>query len=101
MLDADLPSLVQLDVSPLSGLLAERLIARVPYLEKVFFINTGAEAVEIRHQALHARRPGAPGSFIASTHFTACPTARCQSMVRTAFRTGFEPLLPGCVRVPF
>ena len=46
VLDADLPSLVQLDVSPLSGLLAERLIARVPYLEKAFFINTGSEAVE-------------------------------------------------------
>ena len=46
VLDNDLPNLVQMDVSPLAGILAERLLQRVPHLEKVFFANSGAEAVE-------------------------------------------------------
>src|ERR1051325_4114097 len=46
VLDADLPNLVQMDVSTLAGLLAERLLALVPHLEKVFFANSGAESVE-------------------------------------------------------
>ena len=46
VLDSDLPNLVQLDVSTLAGVLAERLIKHVPYLDKVFFANSGAECVE-------------------------------------------------------
>src|SRR5438552_18799708 len=46
VLDADLPNLVQMDVSTLAGLLAERLLEFVPYLDKVFFSNSGAECVE-------------------------------------------------------
>ena len=37
VLDADLPNLVQMDVSPLAGALAERLLARAPWLQKAFF----------------------------------------------------------------
>src|SRR5690348_2230100 len=46
VIDADLPNLVQMDVSTLAGLLADRLLAHVPYLDKVFFANSGAESVE-------------------------------------------------------
>src|SRR5207237_456146 len=46
VLDSALSKLVQMDVSVLAGVLAERLLARVPYLDKVFFANSGAEAVE-------------------------------------------------------
>ena len=46
VLDSDLPNLVQLDVSTLAGVLAERLLKYVPYLDKVFFANSGAETVE-------------------------------------------------------
>src|SRR6266850_6044268 len=46
VLDSDLPNLVQLDVSVLSGILAERLVALVPFLDKAFFANSGGEAVE-------------------------------------------------------
>ena len=46
ILDSDLPNLVQLDVSTLAGVLAERLLDYVPYLDKVFFANSGAETVE-------------------------------------------------------
>ena len=44
---ADLPDLVQMDVSLLSGLLAERILALCPpQLSKMFFCNSGAEADE-------------------------------------------------------
>src|SRR3546814_913263 len=48
VLEAQLPGLVQLDVSLLAGVLAEKLLARIgmPALERVFFCNSGAEAVE-------------------------------------------------------
>src|SRR5207244_5023536 len=46
VIDADLPNLVQMDVSTLAGLLADRLLAYVPHLDKVFFANSGAESVE-------------------------------------------------------
>ena len=46
VLDADMPNLVQMDVSTLAGILAERLLDHVPYLDKVFFANSGAETVE-------------------------------------------------------
>src|SRR6201984_2406076 len=46
VLDADFPNLVHMDVSALAGILAERLLAYVPYLDKVLFLNSGSEAVE-------------------------------------------------------
>src|SRR5271170_1364556 len=46
VLAADLPNLVQMDVPPLAGILAERLLRYTPFLEKAFFTNSGAEAVE-------------------------------------------------------
>src|SRR6201982_2466754 len=46
-LDLDLPNMVQLDCSLLSGLLAEALLKIVPpRLDAVFFCNSGTEAVE-------------------------------------------------------
>src|SRR5947209_9930376 len=46
VLSADLPDLVQMDVSPLAGVLARELIRRMPSQERVFFCNSGTEAVE-------------------------------------------------------
>src|SRR6516225_1243457 len=46
-LDLDLPNMVQLDCSLLSGLLAEALLKIVPsHLGAIFFCNSGTEAVE-------------------------------------------------------
>jgi ornithine--oxo-acid transaminase len=46
-LDLDLPNMVQLDCSLLSGLLAEALLKKLPaHLEAIFFCNSGTEAVE-------------------------------------------------------
>src|SRR5208283_4452310 len=60
VLDADLPGLVQFDVSPLAGLLAQRLLGHMPYLDKVFFANSGTEAVEaaIKFARAATGRPG-------------------------------------------
>ena len=59
VLDADLPNLVQMDVSVLAGVLAERLLRLVPQLDKVVFTNSGTEAVEaaIKFARAATRRP--------------------------------------------
>ena len=46
VLASDLPNLVQMDVPVLAALLAERLLEYTPFLDKAFFCNSGAEAVE-------------------------------------------------------
>ena len=47
VLDLDLPNMVQMDCSFLSGLLAEALVKHCPpHLNAVFFTNSGTEAVE-------------------------------------------------------
>ena len=46
MLDAELADLVQFDTPLLPGLLGERLLAKAPGLDRVYFCNSGTEAVE-------------------------------------------------------
>src|SRR2546430_16094557 len=47
VLDVDLPNMVQMDCSLLSGLLAEAITKRTPpHLNAVFFCNSGTEAME-------------------------------------------------------
>lgn len=47
VLSLDLPNMVQMDCSLLSGLLAEALLRKAPkHLDAVFFCNSGTEAVE-------------------------------------------------------
>jgi ornithine--oxo-acid transaminase len=70
-LDAELPNLVQMDVSALAGVLAERLLKRAPYMEKVFFSNHG-----LSYGALSLNGD-------------------------TIFRQGFEGFLTDCKQIPF
>src|SRR5262249_20925424 len=42
VLDADLPNLIHMDAAPLAGILAEQLLALVPYLDKAYFANSGS-----------------------------------------------------------
>lgn len=100
VLGSDLPNLVQMDVSVLAGILAERLLQHVPYLEKVFFANSGAEAVEAaikfarcatgRAEIAHASR-----SYHGLTYGALSVTAD------KMFREGFGDLMPGFLEVPF
>ena len=100
VLDNDLPNLVQLDVATLAGILAEQLLARVPYLDKVFFANSGAEAVEgaIKFARTATGRPG----LVFCDHAYHGLTNGALSLNGDAiFRDGFGPLLPDCMRIPF
>jgi ornithine--oxo-acid transaminase len=100
VLDGELPGLVQFDVSPLAGLLAQRLLGYMPYLDKVFFANSGTEAVEaaIKFARAATRRPG----IIHCEHSFHGLTYGALSLNGDAvFRSGFEPLLPDCSAVPF
>ena len=70
VLDSELPNLVQMGVSVLSGVLAERLLEFVPHLDKVFFPILGPR-LSRRQSNLPAPRPAVRGSYIAVTPFTA------------------------------
>src|SRR5215203_3201666 len=100
VLDADLPNLVQLDVSTLAGVLAERLLEHVPYLDKVFFANSGAETVEAAIKFARGAT-GRPGMVSCSHSFHGLSYGALSLMDDANFRAGFEPLLPGCTQVPF
>jgi len=100
VLDADLPNLVQMDVSTLAGILAERLLALVPHLDKVFFANSGAESVEAAIKFARAAT-GRPGIVYCSHAFHGLTYGALSLNGDDTFRNGFEPLLPDCVRIPF
>ena len=100
VLDADLPNLVQMDVSTLAGVLAERLLALVPHLDKVFFANSGAEAVEAAIKFARAAT-GRAGIAYCSHAFHGLTYGALSLNGDEVFRKGFEPLLPDCVRIPF
>jgi hypothetical protein len=91
ILDSDLPNLVQMDVSTLAGILAERLLAHVPYLDKVCFVNSGSETVEAAIK--FAQRAGL-GYFTASMHSTVSPMVRCLSMATRSSEKASSPCCP-------
>src|SRR5215468_8562547 len=100
VLESELPNLVQLDVSTLAGILAERLLARVPHLDKVFFANSGAESVEAAIKFARAAT-GRPGIVYCQHAFHGLSYGALSLNGDDTFRSGFEPLLPDCVRIPF
>jgi ornithine--oxo-acid transaminase len=100
VLDADLPNLVQFDVSPLASLLAKQLLEFVPYLDKVFFANSGAEAVEAAIKFARCAI-GRPAIVCCEHAFHGLTNGALSLNGDAAFRTGFEPLLPDCRAVPF
>src|SRR6201994_1784995 len=100
VLDADLPNLVQLDVSTLAGVLAERLLRYMPYLDKVFFANSGAEAVEAAIKFARGAT-GRPGIVHCHHSFHGLSFCALSFPDDPNFRGGFEPLLPGCTAIPF
>lgn len=101
VMEAELPGLIQMDVSLLSGLLAERFLATVPGgLDRVFFSNSGTEAVEaaIKFARYATRRPG----IVYCEHgFHGLTMGSLSLNGEEIFRDGFGPLLPGTHRIPF
>ncbi|MGH8548103.1 MAG: aspartate aminotransferase family protein [Methylococcales bacterium] len=101
VLSEELPDMVQMDVSLLSGLLAEKIIRLCPPgLERMFFCNSGAEAVEA---AIKFARytTGRPNIVHCEHSFHGLTLGALSLMGEEIFREGFGPLLPGCNAVPF
>jgi acetylornithine/succinyldiaminopimelate/putrescine aminotransferase len=92
-LDAGLADWTQFDCGPLPGLLAERLLAKAPGLDRVFFCNSGTEAVE---SALKfARYATGRGRVLYCDHaFHGLTTGSLSVNGSAEFRRGFDPLLP-------
>ena len=100
VLDAQMAGMVQMDVSLLAGLLAETLCSRLPWLDKAFFCNSGAEAVEgaIKFARAATRR----SKIVYCDHAFHGLTLGALSLNGDGlFRSGFEPLLSACTQVPF
>jgi len=98
---SDLPHLVQMDVSVLAGMLAERLVATFPAgLDKLFFCNSGAEAAEA---AIKFSRyaTGRPGIVYCEHGFHGLTYGALSVNGQDVFQEGFGPLLPDCRRIPF
>lgn len=101
MLDADPPSMIQMDAGAISGLLAEALTNVAPGdLNAVFFTNSGAEGVE---GALKFARQatGKSGIVYCERGFHGLTLGALSVNGNEEFRARNEPLLPGCVSVPF
>ena len=92
-LDAQLADWTQFDCGPLPGLLAEKLLAKAPGLDRVFFCNSGTEAVE---SALKfARYATGRRRVVYCDHaFHGLTTGSLSINGSAEFRRGFEPLLP-------
>lgn len=81
--------------------LAERLLllAEAPQGSRVFFANSGTEAIEAAIKL--ARRTGRPGIVAAENAFHGRTTGALALTHKAAYRRPFEPLLPGVSHVPY
>src|SRR5579875_1827311 len=97
----DLPNMVQIDCALLPALLAERLL---PYahrgINRVFFCNSGTEAVEaaIKFARCATKRPRI---LYCSHAFHGLTTGSLALNGGAEFRRGFGRLLPDTTEVPF
>jgi len=99
VLDAELASMVQFDCALLPGLLAERLLSFAPGLDRVYFCNSGTEAVEAALK--FARYATGRSRIVYGDHAFHGLTMGSLSVNGAAeFRDGFNPLLPD-TNVPF
>ncbi|KAF3983560.1 MAG: aspartate aminotransferase family protein [Methylococcales symbiont of Hymedesmia sp. n. MRB-2018] len=100
-LTLELPNLVQMDVSLLSGLLAEKILATTDdNLNKLFFCNSGTEAVEAAIK--FARYTTKRERIVHCEHsFHGLTLGALSLNGEEIFREGFGPLLPHCNAVPF
>ena len=99
VLDAGLADLTQFDAPPLAGLLAEALLAKAPHLDRVYFGNSGTEAVEAALK--FARYATGRGRIVYCDHaFHGLTTGSLSVNGAREFRAGFGPLLADAM-VPF
>ncbi|RAG86636.1 aspartate aminotransferase family protein [Streptacidiphilus pinicola] len=93
VMDLELADLTRFDCQPLPGLLAEKLLSYSPHLDRVFFGNSGTEAVET---ALKFARyaTGKPRILYCHHAFHGLTTGSLSVNGEDGFRKGFAPLLP-------
>ena len=96
-LDAGLADLTQFDAPPLAGPLAEKLLAHAPHLDRVYFGNSGTEAVEA---ALKFARyaTGRKRILYCANAFHGLTAGSLSVNGAKSFRKGFGPLLPDTAR---
>ena len=101
VLDLDLPNMVQMDCSLLSGLLAEAVTKRTPpHLDAVFFCNSGTEAMEGALKFARAAT-GRPRFLSLENAFHGLSLGSLSLMGCDSFTEGFAPLMSQCeTRVP-
>lgn len=100
VLDGEFPNLIQMGVSALAGALAERLIARAPYLDKAYFANSGSEAVEAAIKFARAAT-GRPAIIYCEEAFHGLSYGALSLTGDETYRERFGPFLPDCIRIPF
>ena len=99
VIDAGLADLTQFDAPPLAGVLAEQLLAKAPHLDRVYFGNSGTEAVEAALK--FARYATGRRRIIYCDHaFHGLTTGSLSVNGAAEFRKGFDPLLPDSA-IPF
>lgn len=84
---------------PAQGLLAERLV-RASGLSRVFFCNTGAEAVEAALKFARLKNPGRSRVVAMEEGFHGRTFGALSITGHEPYRTPFEPLVPSAVFVP-
>src|SRR6266853_3640697 len=95
VLDLDLPNMVQMDCSLLSGLLAEAIVKRTPpHLDAVFFCNSGTEAMEGALKFARAATGSKRAVSLASA-FHGRSLGSLSLMGCDSFTEGFGPLMEG------
>lgn len=100
-LEADLPNLVQLDVSLLAGLLAERVVKLTPDgLNRVFFANSGTETVEA---AIKFSRyaTGKPKIIFCHGCYHGLSLGSLSATGDDHYKKGFGPMVPDFIEIPF
>jgi len=100
VLEMDLPNMVQMDCSLLSGLLAEALLKKAPaHLDAIFFCNSGTESVEGAIKFARAAT-GRSGLLSFKGAFHGLTNGALSMMGDVHFQEGFGALLADAVRLP-
>lgn len=95
------PNLLQISLNPLAGALARNLAEITPgELQRTFFCNSGAEAVEGALKLARAAT-GRQGLIYCEGSFHGKTMGALSVTGRLKYQSAFQPLIPGCASVPF
>lgn len=98
----DRPNLLQASLNPLAAVLAHNLAQLTPGdLQRVFFCNSGAEAVEGALKLARAYNQTRPKIIYCRNSFHGKTFGALSVTGRDKYKKYFTPLLPGCEEVEF